>query len=98
MKLTHKEKMYMANAQILHWGPNATYIPLTRVGGCSGGNTNFRFGVGSNANFSVFRDQHVCISNVNLWHWGSEPTRGPNTNGFALQWNIGLRLHRRGIL
>ena len=26
-----------------------------------------------------------------LWHWGSKPTTGPNANGFALQWNIGLR-------
>ena len=34
MKLTHKEKeMNMANSNILHWGPIATYIPLTCIGG-----------------------------------------------------------------
>ena len=48
-------------------------------------------GVGGNANFSVFRYQHVRISNEKLWHWGSEPTRGPNANGFASQWKIGFR-------
>ena len=25
-----------------------------------------------------------------LWCWGSEPTGGPNANGFESQWNIGL--------
>ena len=25
--------MYIANAKVLRWGPNATYILLTRVGG-----------------------------------------------------------------
>ena len=29
----HKQhEMYMANAKILHWGPNTTYIPLARIG------------------------------------------------------------------
>ena len=33
MKSTQKkEEMYMANMRILRLGPNATYIPLTRVG------------------------------------------------------------------
>ena len=54
------------------------------------GNGNFSVRVGSNTNFSVFRDKHVGIGNAKLWHWGSKPTRGPNTNGFALQWNIGF--------
>ena len=30
---TQKKEMYMANARNLHLGPNATYIPLTRIGG-----------------------------------------------------------------
>ena len=52
----------MANAKTLRWPPNATYIPLTRVGVSRwgfalgfrvGGNANFRVGVGGNANFRV---------------------------------------------
>ena len=76
--------MYIVNAKILHWGPNATYIPLARVGG----NANFMFRIGGNANFSVFRYQHVGISNAKLWRWGSKPTPGSNANGFVSQWNI----------
>ena len=34
----------------------------------------------------------VGIGNAKLWRWGSKPTPGPNANGFALQWNIGLIL------
>ena len=56
------------------------------------GNANFKFGVGSNANISVFRNQHVGIPNVKLWHWGFKQMQGPNANGFALQWNIGLKI------
>ena len=62
-----KNEMYMANMKILRWGPNATYIPLTGVGVSRWGN----------ANFSVFRYQHVGI---------------PNANGFASQWNIGFSI------
>ena len=32
--------MYMANAKILRLVPNATYIPLTRVGGFALGDVN----------------------------------------------------------
>ena len=53
-----------------------------------GSNANFSVRIRGNTNFSVFR--HVGIPNAKLWHWGSKPTRGPNVNGFALQWNIGL--------
>ena len=69
----------MANARILHWGP---IFHLLMLGVC----------VGGNANFSVFGYQHVGIFNVKLWRWGSKPTRGPNANGFASQWNVGLRV------
>ena len=58
-----------------------------------GGNANFSIRVGGNGNFSVFRYQHVGIGNAKLWHWGSKPMPGPNANGFASQWNIGLRIH-----
>ena len=46
------------------------------------------FHVGGNANFSVFRFQHVGIPNAKL----SLPKPGPNVNGFASQGNIGFIL------
>ena len=58
-----------------------------------GGNASFRVGVGANANFSIFRYQHVGIGNAKSSHWGSYPTLGPNANGFASLWNVGLK-HR----
>ena len=33
--------MYMANARILRWGPNATYITPVRIWGWRWGNPNF---------------------------------------------------------
>ena len=54
--------------------------------------SNFSVRVEGNANFSVFRYQHVGIPNAKLWRCVSKPTRGPNANGFASQWNIGFRL------
>ena len=68
---------------IFHW---------LALGFCIGGNANFMSRVGSNANFSFFRYQHVGIPKAKLWSWGSKPTRGPNANGFASQWNIGLKV------
>ena len=82
--------MYMPNAKILRWGPNATYIPLTGVGG----EANYRFGVGC---FRVFRYQHVmmlvsfALGDAKVWRWGSKPMPVPNANGFASQWNIGFK-------
>ena len=57
----------MANAKILRLGPNATYIPLARIGVLCWGNANFMLRVGGNANFSVSRYQHVGIPNAKLW-------------------------------
>ena len=68
---------------IFHW--------LT-LGFCIASKANFMFSVGGNANFSVFRYQHVGIPKAKLWLWGPKPTRGPNANGFALQWNIAITL------
>ena len=77
--------MYMANAYILHWG--TVSVPV----GCGvRGNANFSVHIGCNTSFSIFRYQHVGIGNAKMWRWGSKTTRGPNANGFALQWNIGL--------
>ena len=59
--------------------PNATYIPLTGVGGWrrGTGNANFRFGVGGNANFSVLKVTpkytnmlvHFALGDAKVWHW-----------------------------
>ena len=51
---------------IFHW---------LALGFCVGGNTKFMFCVGGDANFSVFRYQHVGILNASI---------------FASQWNIGF--------
>ena len=81
--------MYMPNARILRLEPNATYIPLTRVGFVLG-DANFKIRIGGTQILSVFRYQHVNIGHVKLWHWGSKATPVPNANGFASQWNIGF--------
>ena len=50
------------------------------LGFCVGGNANFMFYFGGNANFSVFRYQHVVgIGNA-------------KSSGLASQWNIGFSL------
>ena len=87
-EINTKNQMYIANMKSLRLVPNATYIPLTW--GWHRGNANFRFGVGGEANFRVFRYQHVGIGNARLWRWVSKPTPGPHTNGFMSQWNIGF--------
>ena len=54
-------------------------------------NMGFSVRVWGNANFSIqitIEVNHVCIPNAKLGRWGSKPTRGPNANGFASQWNI----------
>ena len=70
--------------------PTASIFHLLTLGVGVEGNANFSIRVGGKSNFSVFRYQHVGIPNAKLWRWRSEPTRGPNANGFVLQWNIGL--------
>ena len=64
-----------------------------------GGNANFRVGAGGNANFSVLRYQHVGIGYTKSL--GSNPTRGPNTSGFASQCHIGfssVAVHSRALV
>ena len=75
----------MANARNLRLGPNATYIPLTHVGG-------FAIGDAKICVTQRKRYQHVGIGNAKVWHLGSKPTPVPNANGFALQWTIGFIL------
>ena len=60
--------MYMANVKILHLGPNATYIPMTRIGVLAS-RGNFKIYVGGNANFSVFRYQDIANANVFALEW-----------------------------
>ena len=67
---------------IFHW---------LALGFCIGGSANFRFGVGGNPNFCVFRYQPGGIPKTKLWRWGSKPTPGPNPNGFVSQWSIGFK-------
>ena len=49
-------------------------------------------GIGGNANFSVFKYQHVGIAKANFRVGGADQTRSTNTSSFASQWNIGLML------
>ena len=41
---------------------------------------------------SIFRYQHVGISNAKSSRWGSKPIQGPNANVIAFWWSIGLKL------
>ena len=84
--------MYMPNARVLRLEPNATYIPLTRIGVLRWVMQILKFALGLTQVFCVFRYQHVGIGNAKLWRWGSKPTPVPNANGFASQWNIGLNI------
>ena len=87
----HKQpEMYMPNASPNARRPNATYIPLTCV---EVWETQI-LGLASRVKqiSAFFWNQHVGIPNTKLWRWGSKPTPGPNANGFASQWNIGLRV------
>ena len=72
--------------------PTPPLFHLLALGVGIGGNVNFSCCVGGNANFIVFRYQHVGIPNAKLGCWGSKPTRGPNASVFISQWNIGYRL------
>ena len=58
-----------ATQPIFHW---------LALGFCVGGDANFMFRVGGNANFSVFRYQHVGISNAKF-HVGGIVRRKPPT-------------------
>ena len=73
--------MYMANGRNLRLEPNPTYFPLTGVGVSCGGNVDFKIRVGGNANFSVFRYQHVAIPNAKFRVGGLSQHK---------EWNIGI--------
>ena len=71
--------MYMPNVSPNARIPNATYITLTCLGVSCWGYRTFRVHVWDNANFSVFRYQHVGIPNVKFRFGGlsqrEDPTR-----------------------
>ena len=46
----------------------------------------------ASGDFRVFRYQHVGIPKGKVWRWGCKPTPGPDANGLASQWNIGLKV------
>ena len=77
MKLTQKREVYMANGSPNARVPKATYIPPACVASLGLHVWSAR----------LFRYQHVGIGNAKVLR--DYPTRGPNTRGFALQWNIG---------
>ena len=54
----------MANAKILCLGPKQPIFHSLALGFRVRGNANFRVSVGGDANFSVFRYQHVGIGNA----------------------------------
>ena len=63
-KVHKQHEIYMANAGPLCWGPNATYIPLTRVGVLRWVTQMLKFALG--VIFCVFRYQHVGIGDAKL--------------------------------
>ena len=93
MKSTQKKhEMYMANAKVLRLVPNATYIQLT----CVGVSCLVTQILGLASGVFAFLDTNMLVSfalgDAKVWRWGSKPTAVPNANGFASQWNIGLRV------
>ena len=88
--MMHKQhEIYMANARILRWVPNPTYIPPARVGGLVLGVMQilgFALGV---TQILAFLDTNMLVApTLGCGVGGSKPTRGPN----ASQWNIGFRV------
>ena len=47
------------------------------LGFCIGGNTNFMFRIGGNANFNVFKYQHVGIAKAKLYVGGLSQREDP---------------------
>ena len=80
MKSTHKNEMYMANAQILRLVPTATYIQPTCVGA-------FALGV---TQILAFLDTNMLLNPLKKFTLGYYPTQIPNARSSALQWNIGF--------
>ena len=74
--------MYMANAKILRLVPNATYISLTRIGG---------FGLADARHLRYPKQEIPTLGNARVLSFVLGDAKVPNANGFASQWNIGLK-------
>ena len=79
----------------LCWVPNANEINTKKHEMYTANARNLR--LGPNATCILL----TCVwrrgfshSNTKLWRWGSKLTPGPNANGFASQWNIGLKYNK----
>ena len=77
----------MANAKICVGDPTQPIFHWLALEFCIGGNANCTFRIGGNANFSVFRYQHVGIPNAKFRVGGLRQCKDPT---FASQWNIGF--------
>ena len=69
--------MYMPDAKMLHWGPNATYIPLEM------GSPNAR-----DTDMLVF----FALGNAKVLSFALGNAKLPDASSFASQWNIGLTI------
>ena len=66
------------------------YILPVHVGGWRLGKQILSFEFGVTQILAFFDTNMLVFPTRNCGVWGSKPTRGPNANGFASQWNIGL--------
>ena len=93
MKSTQKKRNVHCQREHFAFGTQRNlYSTDLRLGLASGIEQILSLASGGLANFRVFRYQHVGIGNARLGRWVSRPMPGPNTNGFASQWNIGLKI------
>ena len=82
--------MYLANSQILHLVPNATYIPLIRVGVFALADAKkFQLPNARDTNMLVF----IALGNAKVLSFALGDAKVPNANGFASQWNIGFNFY-----
>ena len=95
--------MYMPNAKILLWGPNATYIPLEmgfalatqrdeiyqkKKRNVHGRPKKFASPNARDTNMLVF----FALGNAIVLSFVLGEAKLPNANGFASQWHIGFML------
>ena len=80
--------MYMPNAKILRWGPNATYIPLEMGFALATQRKKFASPNARDTDMLVF----FALGNAQLLSFVLGNAKLPDASSFASQWNIGLRL------
>ena len=85
--------MYMANTRNLRLGPNATYIPLTWVGGFAFGDTkNLRHSRQEISTCWYF----FALGNTKVLSFALGDAKVPNVNGFVSLFFFFLLNHHRG--